>query len=61
MSKRLYFSVQYIIYADYVNILSESIHTIRKNTDALVIASKKIGLEVNFEKTKYNLWSCLEI
>ena len=26
---------------------------IRKNTEALVIVSKKIGLEVNAEKTKY--------
>jgi hypothetical protein len=30
-----------------------SIRTIRKNTDALLIASKEIGLEVNAEKTKY--------
>jgi hypothetical protein len=29
------------------------IHTIRKNTEALLIASKEIGLEVNAEKTKY--------
>ena len=34
------------------NILDVSIHTIRKNTDALLIASKEIGLEVNAEKTK---------
>ena len=35
-----------------VNILGESIHAIRKNTEALVIATKDIGLEVNAEKTK---------
>jgi hypothetical protein len=32
--------------------LGGSIHTIRKNTEALVIDSKEIGLEVNAEKTK---------
>jgi hypothetical protein len=34
-----------------------SIHTIRKNTEALLIASKEIGLEVNTEKTKYMVMS----
>ena len=29
------------------------IHTIRENTDVLVVASKEIGLEVNADKTKY--------
>jgi hypothetical protein len=43
-------------YAD-VNILGRSIHTIKKNTEALVVTSKKIGLEVNAEKTKYMVMS----
>ena len=30
---------QFLVYADYVNILCRSIHTIKKNTDALVVAS----------------------
>jgi hypothetical protein len=48
---------QLSVYADDVNILGGSIHTSRKNREALLIASKKIGLEVNAEKTKYMVMS----
>jgi hypothetical protein len=34
-------------YADGVNILGGSVHTVENNTDALVVASKETGLEVN--------------
>jgi len=44
---------QLLVYADAVNILGGSVHTIKKNTDAFVITSKDIGLEVNTDKTKY--------
>jgi hypothetical protein len=37
--------------------LGESIRTIRKSTEALVIARKEIRLEVNAEKTKYMVMS----
>ena len=33
--------------------LGESMHSIKKNTEALVSASKENGLEVNADKTKY--------
>jgi hypothetical protein len=44
---------QLVVYADDVNILGGSGHAIKKNTEALVAASKENGLEVNAEKTKY--------
>jgi len=48
---------QLLVYADDVNILGGSIHTIKENAEAFVLASKEIGLEVNADKTKYMLMS----
>ena len=44
-------------YADDVNILGGSIHTVKENTESLVVATKEIGLEVNADKTKYMVMS----
>ena len=44
---------QLLVYAGDVNILGGSMHYIKKNTEALVDASKEIGLEINADKTKY--------
>jgi hypothetical protein len=38
---------------DDVNRLSGRVHTIKSNTEALVVASKEFGLEANADKTKY--------
>jgi hypothetical protein len=46
-----------LVYADDVNILGKSINAIKKSTEALVVASKEIGLEVNVEKSKYMVMS----
>jgi hypothetical protein len=44
-------------HANDANILGRSVHTIKNNTEALVIASKEIGLEINADKTKYVVMS----
>jgi hypothetical protein len=43
---------QILVYAD-VNILDGSVHTIKKNTEAIGVASKEIGLTVRASKSKY--------
>jgi hypothetical protein len=48
---------QLLAYADDANLLGDNIDTIKKNTEALIDESKKVGLEINVEKTKYMLLS----
>jgi len=48
---------QLLVYADDTNILGRSIHTVKNNTEALIVASRAIGLEVNGGKTKYMVMS----
>ena len=49
-------TLQFLVYADDVNILGGSVHTVKKNA-AVVVASKEIGLEVNADNTKYMVMS----
>jgi hypothetical protein len=44
---------QLLVYADDVTILGGSIHTIKKNADTLVVASKESGMEVYADKIKH--------
>ena len=44
---------QVLACADDDNILGGSILTVKENAEALVAATKEIGLEVNADKTKY--------
>jgi hypothetical protein len=37
--------------------LGRSVHSIKKNTEALVVVSKEIGLEVHADKFRYTLMS----
>jgi hypothetical protein len=48
---------QLLVYADDVNILGGSVHTVKENAEALLLASKEIGLKVNADKTKYMVMS----
>jgi hypothetical protein len=48
---------QLLAYADDVNIMGGSVHTVKENVEALVAATKEIGLEVNADKTKYMVMS----
>jgi hypothetical protein len=41
---------QVLVYADDVNILGGSVHTIEKNVVVLVVTSKEIGLDVSAGK-----------
>ena len=48
---------QLLAFADDVNILGGSIHTVKENAETLVAGTKETGLEVNADKTKYMVMS----
>jgi len=48
---------QLLVYADDVNIFGGCIRCIKESTEALIVARKKTGLEVNADKTKYMVMS----
>jgi hypothetical protein len=43
---------QLLVCAVYLNLLGDHINTTKKNTDALIDASRRVELESNTEKTK---------
>jgi len=48
---------QFLVYADDVNILGGSVDTVKENVEALVVATRETGLEVNAESTQYVVMS----
>jgi preprotein translocase subunit SecD len=48
---------QLLVYADNVNLLGDSVNTIKGNTETLLHDSMVTGLEINAEKTKYMIMS----
>jgi hypothetical protein len=48
---------QLLIYADYVNLLGDSVNTVKDNAEIISETSRDVGLEINAEKTKYMIMS----
>jgi len=48
---------QLLAYADDVNILEGSMHTLKENAESLVAAAREIRLEVSADKSKYMVMS----
>jgi hypothetical protein len=46
-----------LVYADDVNLLGDSVNTIKENSETLLEVSRDNGLEINLEKTKHMIMS----
>jgi hypothetical protein len=48
-----------LVYFDYINLLGDSVATIKENSETLLEVSRDVGLEINVEKIKYIIMSPL--
>jgi hypothetical protein len=46
-----------LVYTDDINLLGDNIDIIKKNTEIVINASKKVGLKINADKAKYKFMS----
>jgi hypothetical protein len=44
-----------LVYADDANLTSDNTDTIKKNAETLIDVSKEVALEINTEKTKFDI------
>jgi hypothetical protein len=56
-SSKLNGTHQLLVCDDDVKILGDSVHTVKENVEAFVVANKNIGLEVYANKTKHMVMS----
>jgi hypothetical protein len=57
MRLKLYGTHQLLVCTDDVNLLGDNMNSMKKNTEALIAASREVDVEVNTQKTKHMLMS----